>query len=97
MFVIGNFFIALSRLVDILLFLYSWVLLIRVLASWLNADPFNPIVQFLQRATDPILDPIRRVVPPMGLDFSPMIAWLLIKLLSIWLVPTIATIGMRLQ
>jgi YggT family protein len=57
--------------------LYLWIVIIRVLISWINPDPHNPIVQFLRGVTDPALDGLRRVVPRFmwssGLDFTPLI------------------------
>jgi len=43
--------------------LYMWVVIIRVLISWINPDPYNPIVQFLRGVTDPAIETIRRFVP----------------------------------
>ena len=70
----------------ILLQLYSYILLIRVILSWVNPNPYNPIVQILYRLTEPVLAPIRRVLPPMGgLDLSPLVVfgalWFLMRLL----------------
>lgn len=97
MFVLGNLFIGLARVTDIALTVLYWMILIRALLSWVNPDPFNPIVQFLQRTTDPILNPIRRVLPMMAIDISPIIAFLAIMFLKSFLVSTLFGIGMRLQ
>ena len=75
MFVLANFFGALAEVVSIVLTIYYWMIFIRALISWVNPDPFNPIVQFLQRATEPVLEPIRRLLPPLSIDLSPMIAF----------------------
>ena len=69
-----------------LLKLYSYILLIRVILSWVNPNPYNPIVQILYRLTEPVLAPIRRVLPPMGgFDLSPLVVfaalWFLMRLL----------------
>ncbi len=66
-----------------LLSFYQLILLARVLISWIQPDPYNPIVRFLYSMTDPILAPLRRVIPPLGgmIDLSPMIAMLLIQLI----------------
>ena len=64
--------------------LYSWVIIIRALVSWVNPDPYNPIVQILYKLTEPVLRPVRRLVPPRalgGLDLSPLIAILILQLL----------------
>ncbi len=69
-------------LLVLLVRLYEFVLLARVLISWVRVDPYNPVVQFLYQITEPLLDPIRRALPQtMGIDFSPLIALLLIQVL----------------
>jgi YggT family protein len=68
---------SLMMLLDFALGAYTWIILIRVLLSWVNPDPYNPIVQFLIRATDPVLEPLRRLLPTVaGLDLSPIVALL---------------------
>ncbi|MBF0271311.1 MAG: YggT family protein [Magnetococcales bacterium] len=68
---------SIGALLNFVLEIYSWLILGRVLLSWVNPDPYNPIVQFLLRATEPVLAPLRRVIPPMaGLDLSPLVALL---------------------
>ena len=98
MFILGNLFIAIAGIIDMLLFLAYWLILIRVLVSWVNPDPYNTFVQFLYRTTDPILDPIRRLTSTMGrFDFSPIIAFILIIFLQSFLVASIKDIGYRLR
>lgn len=59
----------------------TWLILIRVLLSWIpNLDPYNPIVRLLHQATDPILEPARRLIPPIGgLDISPIVVILVLQ------------------
>ncbi len=57
-FVLSNFVVACARMVELLLSILYWLILIRALISWVNPDPFNPVVQFLSRVTEPILQPI---------------------------------------
>ena len=97
MFVLSNFFIACARMVELLLSILYWLILIRALISWVNPDPFNPVVQLLNRITEPILQPIRRFLPPMGIDISPIIAFLAIIFLKSFLVTTLFDLGMRLR
>lgn len=97
MFIFSNFIIALAKVVDIILTIYYWLILIRALISWVNPDPFNPIVQFLSRATEPILYPIRRLLPAMAIDISPIIAFIGIMFLKSFLVATLMEIGYRLH
>jgi len=71
-------------LISNLLTLYSLVLLIRVFITWFpNVDRYNPIVKFMFDITEPVLIPIRRVLPPMqGIDFSPLIVFVIINLIQ---------------
>ena len=65
--------------------MYMWVVIIRVLISWINPDPYNPIVQFLRSVTDPAIEAVRRLVPNFlwstGLDFTPLILIVLLQVL----------------
>ena len=90
MFVLENFVIALAKVVDFALTLYMWVLIFRAVISWVNPDPYNPIVRFLYRATEPVLAPIRRWIPlgGIGIDISPIVAILAIIFLQYFLVKT---------
>ncbi|MFH1778506.1 MAG: YggT family protein [Candidatus Omnitrophota bacterium] len=98
MFVLGNFFIGLARALEIAIPILYWLILVRALISWVNPDPFNPIVQFLNRATDPILAPIRRFMPTLGpFDISPVIAILILIFLQKFLVLTLIDFGTRLK
>jgi YggT family protein len=60
--------------------IYNILIFGRVIASWIIQDPANPIYRFLCGITEPILGPIRRIMPNMGLDFSPIIAYLLLRI-----------------
>ncbi|MCU0666764.1 MAG: YggT family protein [Candidatus Omnitrophica bacterium] len=100
MFVLSNFLVAIAKMVEIILTALYWLILIRALISWVNPDPFNPIVQFLQAVTEPILAPIRRILPfgmQMGIDISPVIAFLAIIFLKTFLVGTILELAARMQ
>lgn len=99
MFVLSNFLIAAARVLDILLTILYWLILIRALISWVNPDPHNPIVQFLYKATEPILYPIRRFLPlgfRFGIDISPIIAFLAIMFLKSFLVRTLIYLALKL-
>jgi YggT family protein len=100
MFVIGNFLYALAKVLDILLNVLWWLILIRALISWVNPDPYNPLVQFLYKTTEPILYPLRRILPihfHIGIDISPLIAILIIIFLRGFLVKTLIDIAYRLR
>jgi len=76
MFMIGNFILAIAKLINFALSAYIWIVIGRAVISWVNADPYNPIVRFLVQVTDPILFRIRRYIPSMGgIDLSPMILY----------------------
>jgi len=98
MFILSNFILAVAQVVSIFLTIFYWLLLIRVLISWVSPNPFNPLVQFLYRSTEPILEPIRRLLPPMGMvDFSPIIAFVLIIFLKSFLIQSLVDIAYRLR
>ncbi|MFC1845342.1 YggT family protein [Thermodesulfobacteriota bacterium] len=91
MFMISNFLFALAKLVEILLGVYMWIVIGRAILSWVNPDPYNPIVRFLHDVTEPLLARIRRMIPVFGggIDFSPMILIMAIYFLMSFLVPTL--------
>ncbi len=90
MFVVENFIVALAKIIDIGLTIYIWLILGRAIISWVNPDPYNPIVVFLYRATEPVMAPIRRLIPirGLGIDISPIIVIMIIYFLQTFLVKT---------
>ena len=97
MFILGNLLVALASVIGLVLNLYMWIIIARAVISWVNPDPYNPVVLFLQRTTEPILQPIRRFMPPMAIDISPIIAFFAIIFLNIFLVTSIQEFGLRLK
>ena len=100
MFILSNFIFAIAHILDILFTILYWLILIRALISWVNPDPFNPIVQFLYKTTEPILEPVRRLLPlslRFGIDISPIIVFLLILFLKSFLIRTLFDLGARLR
>ncbi len=98
MFILGNFFIALAQIFNFILTAFYWLIIIRALISWVNPDPYNQIVQLLYRTTEPILQPIRKLLPvTMAIDISPIIAFLVIYFLKYFLVTSLFDIGFRLK
>lgn len=96
MFVFGNIILGIAKVLDVALTIYMWVIIIRALISWVNPDPYNPIVQFLHRATEPVLRQLRKLAPPWkmgGIDLSPLIAILIIYFLDYAVVRTLYRIG----
>lgn len=98
MFVIGNLIYAFATILEYILTILNWLIIIRALISWVNPDPFNPLVQFLYKSTEPLLAPFRRMVPlyDFGIDFSPVLALIAIWFLKLFLVRTLFGIAMRL-
>jgi YggT family protein len=72
---LGELIMIVVQAVNLIFTLYIYIVVARAIISWVNPDPYNPIVRFLHNATDPLLDKIRRVVPLQfgGIDFSPII------------------------
>ncbi len=95
MFVAQNFLTAVAQILDFILTVYTWIIIGRVIISWVNADPYNAIVRFLYEATEPLLSRIRRVLPLSmgGIDFSPLILIMGIMFLQSFLVPTLKQIA----
>ena len=97
MFVLGNFIVAVAKILDMALTIYMWVIIARAVISWVNPDPYNPIVQFLYRATEPVMTPIRRWIPfgNMGIDISPIIVILVIVFLQSFLIRSMIEMAYR--
>jgi len=88
MFVLGNFIVAVAKIIHIVLNLYMWIIIARAVISWVNPDPYNQIVQFLYRVTEPVLALVRRLLPfrGMGIDFSPVVVILAIYFIDEFLI-----------
>jgi YggT family protein len=99
MFVFSNLLLAVARLLELVLWAYFWIIIARAVLSWVNPDPFNPIVRFLYRVTEPVLRPIRRRMPmmQMGLDLSPMLVILAIYFLQAFLVESLRDLAVSLR
>lgn len=91
MFVLSNFLVAVAKVLDLALQVYLWLVIARAVLSWVSPDPYNPIVRFLYRATDPVMDWVRRRIPLNfgGIDFSPMLVILAIYFLRSFLVTSL--------
>ena len=99
MFIAGNFLSALAEVMNWVLWAYMWIIIIRALLSWVNPDPWNPIVQFLIRVTEPVLAPLRRRLPTwrVGIDFSPLVAILAIIFIQRFVVSSIMDLAWRMR
>ena len=98
MFVLKNLLMAVTRILDILLSAYMWVIIIRAVLSWVSPDPYNPIVRALYAITDPVLSFLRRKLPlgAGSIDFSPMVAILVILFLKYFLVQSLFDFALRM-
>jgi len=98
MFVFANFLLAVAKIADILLTIYLYILIARAIISWVNPDPYNPIVNFLYRSTEPILSRVRKFLPDMGgLDLSPIIVLVVIYFLQSFLVRSIYDLAYKMK
>ena len=100
MFVIGNLLQGVAMVLDKVLWLYSLVVMIAVLISWVSPDPFNPIVQFLRSVTEPVFEWVRRHLPfaVVGMiDLSPLVVFFLIRLCQVVVVRSLLDLGLRLR
>jgi len=91
MFIVGNLLAALASVIGLVLNLYMYIIIARAVISWVNPDPYNPIVRFLYSITDPVLLAIRRRLPLSfgGMDFSPIVIILAIIFLQKFLVASL--------
>jgi YggT family protein len=97
MFIIANFIDALATVLYFGLNIYLWIIIIRALISWVSPDPYNPIVQFLYQATEPVLYAVRRRLPYTGgIDISPIVVILAIFFLQGFLVQTLKQLALRI-
>ena len=98
MFVVGNFIGALAQVLDIVLNVLLLIILINALLSWVRPDPNNPVVELLQRVSDFVCDPIRRLFPTSvgGIDFAPFIAMLLIIFLQRFAIGSMRDLALRM-
>ncbi|EIC19888.1 YggT family protein [Thiorhodovibrio frisius] len=86
---------AIPALVKLVLNLFLFAILIRVILSWVNPDPYNPAVSLLGRLTDPLMLPAQRLLPPIGgLDLSPMVVMIVLVLLQMLLLPPLLALSM---
>ena len=97
--IIGNLLNAIAVVLNMALTLYMWIIIVRALLSWVNPDPYNPIVRFLYSITEPVMLRVRQMLPMsgIGLDISPIIVILAIVFLQEFLVKSLAQLALQLQ
>ncbi|MCU0591042.1 MAG: YggT family protein [Desulfobacterales bacterium] len=99
MFVFANLLVAAAKVLSLALSIYMWIIIARAVLSWVNPDPYNPIVRFIHTLTEPVLYLIRRRLPVVfgGIDLAPVIAMLAILFLEHFVVASLFELaaGMR--
>lgn len=93
----GNFLEGIAKVLNWGLTIYLYVIIARAIISWVSPSPYNPIVQFLYAATEPVLGYARRIIPPIGgtLDLSPLIVILVIYFVRVFLVNSLLELAQR--
>ena len=95
----ANFLYALAKVLNIAINILIWIIIARAVISWFRPNPYNQLVHLLYLATEPFLFPIRRFLfrylPPMGIDFSPLVAILILIFLQRFLVSSLFQLAAR--
>ena len=99
MIILSNFLIAIAKVLDIVLTIFMWIVIARAVLSWVSPDPYNPIVRFIHKVTEPVLYQIRRRIPVNfgGIDFSPIIVFLAIIFLQRFAVQSLYELAQTLH
>jgi YggT family protein len=99
MFIFANLIIAVAGILKVLLDGYMWIVIISALISWVNPDPYNPIVRFLHAVTEPVFRPIRRIIGyRLGpIDISPMVVILGIMFVKYFIIQSLIEVAYKLK
>ena len=99
MFIFANLLLAIAKILNIVLTGYMWVVIISAVLSWVNPDPYNPIVRFLRAVTEPVYRPIMRLIGyRLGpIDISPMIVILAIIFVQKFLINSLIELAYKLK
>jgi len=99
MFVLANLLIAVAQVLDYALWAYLWILIARIVISFVQADYNNPIVRFIYGATEPVLERVRARLPVLagGFDLSPLVVWLAVIFLQRFLVRSLYDLALALR
>ena len=99
MMILSNFLTAIAKVVDLVLTIFMWIVIARAVLSWVSPDPYNPIVRFIHKVTEPVLYQIRRRIPVSfgGIDFSPIIVFLAIIFLQRFAVQSLYELAQTLH
>jgi len=99
MFIFANLLLAVAKILNIALTAYMWIVIISAVVSWVNPDPYNPIIRFLRAVTEPVYRPIRRIIGyRLGpIDISPMVVILAIIFIQNFLVSSLIEFAYKLK
>jgi YggT family protein len=99
MFILSNFLVAVAKILSLALNAFLWIVIARAVLSWVNPDPYNPIVRFIHNVTEPVLDRVRRWLPVVfgGVDLAPVVVILAVMFLEHFAVASLyeIAVGMR--
>ncbi|MDI6796919.1 MAG: YggT family protein [Desulfatibacillaceae bacterium] len=97
--IMGNLFQAIGVVLNMVLTLFMWVVIIRAVLSWVNPDPYNPLVRIINQITDPVLYRVRRIFPLVygGFDLSPILVILAIYFLKVFVVGSLFAIAAHMN
>jgi YggT family protein len=95
----GNLLLTIAMIVNWVIQIYIFIIIARALISWVEPNPYNPIVQLLYKITEPVLRPIRRILPlrGMGFDISPLIAIIILWASQYFIVRTLQDMAFRFK
>lgn len=98
MFIFGYFLLALARIINIALILLALLIIARAVMSWVRPNPYNRFVRLVFTLSEPILYQVRSRIPLVynGFDFSPILVFLIIIFLKIFLVGSLMALALRL-
>lgn len=99
MFVVANIVVGIAKILDAILNLYFWVIIASAVLSWVNPDPYNPVVRVVRNLTEPVFYRVRKWLPFTyvgGLDLSPLVVLLGIQIINSVLVQSLYQLAVRL-
>jgi len=99
MFIFANLLLAIGNILDIVLTLYMWTVIVSAIISWVNPDPYNPLVKFLRAVTEPVYRPIRSIIGyRLGIiDISPMVVILAIIFVKYFFIRSLIELAYKLK
>lgn len=96
--ILGNLLNAVALVLNMGLSLYMWIIIARAVLSWVNPDPYNPIVRFIYNVTEPVLKAVRSKIPGIeGIDISPIIVIFGIYFLQAFVVKSLFDVAKNLM